>query len=831
MFLFFGRLVAIEAQPAPAISTNAGAMSSYDVIVLLDSSQSVLPWFEEACDYVVGPIVRDYLRKGDVFHLLSFGESAKVEIAQGIENERDIASILGRLYLLYPFERRTDLIGAFAYLHQYLRDLPESRPKVIFVLTDGAHDPAPGSSSFGIEESSAIAMVEATSALIKRNGWPIHIVRLPFSAERAAVEKGSFPEPLSGKTGALQTQTQLAPTTQASGSIAPASASVVSSSTIARPSSSGGGRGSSASTSEKESAEGGLGLKAESSIPTSPNANDPVQQTLATQESSRSPASREPNARSITANSDQIPSTEPRKGSESIAGAKTTPSPTAILDAAAQGLGATVTDYSSHGKEEIAEKSMGIPIVEFPETLGKKGYSFSFALRVRNPSSNELALELSELQVDGFNALGKKSFLRLDPGESGSITVFVSLPTTLEPGIKRMSFAPRFADGIRASPPSANLSFELAPSPFALVLRSGANVVLFALGLVVTLGAFAAVLFYWHRMRSGSSAPVIDAVRRSSASTAAATDAGNSAYASEAIQTMAPSDLASDAEKSNSKGRRPEADAASSIDTPSSAWSSSGSGTSLGIVAASADGSVAKSKTRVAMGDIGAPKIEPLAANVRPALGLDGTRAGAASHIETFATTANAPKAPIVSDEKAKEKSTVISATRVGTEAIGDISHDRDRGLYSSPAEAEGPRKLAAYIPRVASQKAEIRIELHVADQNTHIGLRNVHQLGTGASKSVGGGRSDFFVFLVPVPQRAADLHFDGERLIFVPLIPELFPTLDGPVEDCLGKEIAMVSRRGYPLSLRFERYQPPADKINRLLHCIEIPGIFTFDC
>ncbi|HOX49636.1 MAG TPA: hypothetical protein PLG14_10660, partial [Spirochaetales bacterium] len=121
-----------------------------------------------------------------------------------------------------------------------------------------------------------------------------------------------------------------------------------------------------------------------------------------------------------------------------------------------------------------------------------------------------------------------------------------------------------------------------------------------------------------------------------------------------------------------------------------------------------------------------------------------------------------------------------------------------------------------------------IQVELRVEDQNPHIGSRNVHTLHAGSAKAVGGGRSDYLVFLVPVPGGSAELHFDGERCVFVPLRPELFPGLEGPLEDCLGKDISMVSRSGYPLVLRFQKYERPADRINRLLHCIEAPGLFS---
>jgi hypothetical protein len=80
----------------------------------------------------------------------------------------------------------------------------------------------------------------------------------------------------------------------------------------------------------------------------------------------------------------------------------------------------------------------------------------------------------------------------------------------------------------------------------------------------------------------------------------------------------------------------------------------------------------------------------------------------------------------------------------------------------------------------------------------------------------------------VNVPRKSAELHFDGEKLTFVPLRPELFPELQGPLEDCLGKDIPMISRSGYPLSLRFSLYERPADMINRLLHCIDTAGVIS---
>jgi hypothetical protein len=138
---------------------------------------------------------------------------------------------------------------------------------------------------------------------------------------------------------------------------------------------------------------------------------------------------------------------------------------------------------------------------------------------------------------------------------------------------------------------------------------------------------------------------------------------------------------------------------------------------------------------------------------------------------------------------------------------------------------AKARATAAAFTPRVV-KPGSIQVEFLVDEQNPHIGSRNVHSLSAGGSRSVGGGASDFLVFLVSVPRRSAEIHFDGEKLTFVPLRTELFPELSGPVEDCLGKDIPMISKSGYPLMLRFAAYEKPADKINRLLHCIETAGL-----
>jgi hypothetical protein len=112
-------------------------------------------------------------------------------------------------------------------------------------------------------------------------------------------------------------------------------------------------------------------------------------------------------------------------------------------------------------------------------------------------------------------------------------------------------------------------------------------------------------------------------------------------------------------------------------------------------------------------------------------------------------------------------------------------------------------------------------VEMVATPQNRHIGLRNVHFLRPGSSAAVGGGRSAFLIYFVPIPPRIAYLKYDGGAYAFVPVKADLFPGLAGPIADCLGREIPVISPRGYRFSIVFHIFHPPLDEINRLMRSV----------
>jgi hypothetical protein len=119
-----------------------------------------------------------------------------------------------------------------------------------------------------------------------------------------------------------------------------------------------------------------------------------------------------------------------------------------------------------------------------------------------------------------------------------------------------------------------------------------------------------------------------------------------------------------------------------------------------------------------------------------------------------------------------------------------------------------------------------LMLKLFVLDQNTFIGKRNTHLVKPGVSFTVGGGNSDFLIFLVPVPANIGELKYESSGCNFYPRKNQYFPdTGSTPVNDCIGKNIRVMSEKGYELFFRFEQYEDPLLKLNRLMHSVNVPS------
>jgi hypothetical protein len=169
------------------------------------------------------------------------------------------------------------------------------------------------------------------------------------------------------------------------------------------------------------------------------------------------------------------------------------------------------------------------------------------------------------------------------------------------------------------------------------------------------------------------------------------------------------------------------------------------------------------------------------------------------------------------------------TADTSGEESAGQFSdHSAALANYAASQQQRrtGPYTHTYKPQNVDSYDGPLMLNLFVEDQNTFIGKRNIHAVKSGYSFTVGGGKSDFLIFLVPIPPHIGDVRCDGSRCTFTPRKPQYFPDIGSQqVPDCIGKTIRIISDKKYELHFRFERYEDPLKALNRLLHSVQVPG------
>lgn len=182
---------ALFAAAAFALLAGASAplaAANIDLVVMVDTSESMFPYFDDLMNYLVQDLLTAKLHRGDTFHLLSFSGSPEVEISLEVKSDEAAQRAFGRILLLHALGRYTDLVSALQFLDKYTRELPETNPKQILLITDGVHDPPPGSPNRGSPESIRAAILDATQSM-KKEGWTLDILKVP-------------PQPAPGEEGA-----------------------------------------------------------------------------------------------------------------------------------------------------------------------------------------------------------------------------------------------------------------------------------------------------------------------------------------------------------------------------------------------------------------------------------------------------------------------------------------------------------------------------------------------------------------------------------------------------------------------------------------------------
>ncbi|NLJ45775.1 MAG: hypothetical protein GX430_04365, partial [Treponema sp.] len=389
------------------------------------------------------------------------------------------------------------------------------------------------------------------------------------------------------------------------------------------------------------------------------------------------------------------------------------------------------------------------------------------------------------------------------------VKVPVRLPNSVEPGTVSLETELRFADGVRAAPTTGVLSLDLVRSPLAQIFRSTGTAVLFLVLLAAALALIVLLVVYIQGLHRRAEEPVVAAVLDAEA-----------AAAEERRKTLGSARREETARVTQAEARVYSADL-----VPGHVSDEEARSIREGLVPKH----VTEEEARVYREE-SAPK-HPSAEEARIYREASASKHLTAEEARVYREE-SAPKH--VSSEEARAFASGRSLTEEEAARYRDTSARDAADVLAAFAAATSPNRpvlsvspvrTSDFVP-VVKRTGSLRVEFRVEDQNPNIGLRNVRTLQSGGKKSIGGRRSDFLVFLVPVPPRVAEVFFDGEDLTIIPLKPEFFPEYSGPIQGCLGKPVRMVNRFSKVLTLTFNRYVPPADRLNKILRCLETPGL-----
>lgn len=403
------------------------AQDAADIVVLMDTSGTVLPWFDQIHTRVLPDITRRFIRQGDTVHLISFNARVNLELVQPIENEADISRVVSRFMLLYPLGKNSDFLSGLKYTWQYISTLDQQRQKIIIVISDGIFNPPDSSPYFSYSLQEVQDEVDQAARRIRGAGWHVYYIKIPWPedvavlsldgsvvTERRKADNLPGENPPAGLPDGLPDQDTAVAAAQD-----PYPQTETGSGTAVQPE----------SAREAENPAG--------------NGQNPPDRT-GIPETAGDPG------REITP--DAPVSAPPENSyydiSEEFTGALDIPR-TEIPEDADQPL-------------EFTDSVLHLPRITFPENLGKQARFFTLPLEVENTSGADLNMHLIAVESAGYGDILEKSvFLRLAPGKHGSLKAPLVLPEEAEIPAEGLPLELRFADNLRVDPQQATVQLTL----------------------------------------------------------------------------------------------------------------------------------------------------------------------------------------------------------------------------------------------------------------------------------------------------------------------------------------------------------------------------------
>lgn len=505
LFCFF---LVIAAADVFAQNTPQG---NADIVILLDTSGTVLQYYEEVNKRVLKEITDKFVRKGDTVHVLSFNADARYEMSQKVNSEADLSRVVSRFLLLYQLGKNSDFLTGLAYCKQYTSSLSASKEQILIVISDGIFNP-PESSPYknysGEQIKNEIGLLAGD---IRRGGWKVYYVKLPYPADsiirdldgeefynstaggsKSGFQGGSSGSSQSGNLGGSSGGAQGSGNTGhagAAGSVGGSTSGGSGSSGAAGGTENTGDSGNTGNTSDTETGStgnsGASGTESGSGYGTGGSADN-------------SSAS----------------------GGDKEADGGKTKEYTDVSKTFTDSAGASTSELSGNGEFSIEDNGKNLPSVIFPEELKSYGGNLTFPLEIKNTSEEEIELKLTEIILDNGYVLNKipvnTEKITIQAGEKAVINVKAKLPQDYSEGSYNAIMRLEFEDGKKVLPQAAELKLSVFPSAFKRIF--GSNILFILIPALLLLLLLLLIIFFVLRRRTSN--PVASVLHKTGSSSA-----------------------------------------------------------------------------------------------------------------------------------------------------------------------------------------------------------------------------------------------------------------------------------------------------------------------
>ena len=410
-----------------ALNAQTVRQGTADVIVLMDTSGTVLPYYEVINQRVLQSIISKFVRIGDSFHLISFSAVPRYEMSQKINTEADLSRVVSRFMLLYQLGQSADFLSGINFAGHYMTQLPSQQEKILIVISDGIFNP-PVSSPYrnytGEQVKTELAKI---SASIRANGWKVYYVKLPFPSDAVIKDlDGAFYEGRMDATGSLDRSGVDTTATSSRASAGSSTGSDAQNKATARANGQTTGNNT-------QTTNAGTG---QNDTPTSANGlNSDTGSALYGQNNSDTSENSVTAAGQTGENVAASDGTQLSNAETDSAGQTTVKEYTDVSQTFTENLGIEPSRLPDEGGIEFNDTAFPIPHIIFPERIEISGNTVELPLTVINEAAEPVEIQLQSVSLIAGSESQKQQLeniiVRIPPEGKSELTIRVALPDGL----------------------------------------------------------------------------------------------------------------------------------------------------------------------------------------------------------------------------------------------------------------------------------------------------------------------------------------------------------------------------------------------------------------